>query len=440
MKQYNSYHTSIKQLAKRNKLPHKYIACIDRSTIWRWKNENEDKYLGSELSDIDLLEQLALPSSASLRFLERRESATVIRTYLKLATTFSAILRRSSQLQKTISENKNTFVHSILKYRKNINLKFILRLCNISSSVFYHWKNQVLKKCPSSPFQLCRRIYSNQLTATEVNQMKEMLSGQRFRYWPVNSIAYYALRNNIVNASLATWYNYITKLGWDRPRSPKKLKYETGIRANRPHQIWHADITVVKCLNGMKYYVYLLMENFSRFILNYQVSEKVSAEIRMQSIKQAYEQYIMVPGEDVRLIVDGGVENNNNTVDDYISSEEVSVQKLIAGKDIRFSNSMVEAQNKIIKYHYLFKHDFKDIHELRKLLDWIIPDYQYERPHHSLKGLSPYEALIGTSLPTGQWQQQIQNAKQMRLQQNAKEPCEIAKIRNYQEKYFEILL
>jgi len=99
------------------------------------------------------------------------------------------------------------------------------------------------------------------------------------------------------------------------------------------------------------------LDNFSRFILNFQVSEKVSAEIRMQSIKQAYEQYIMVPGEEVRLIVDGGVENNNNTVDDYISSEEVSVQKLIAGKDIKFSNSMVEAQNKIIKYYYLFKHD-----------------------------------------------------------------------------------
>ncbi len=83
----------------------------------------------------------------------------------------------------------------------------------------------------------------------------------------------------------------------------------------------------------------------------------------MHSIKQACEQYIKVPGEDVRLIVDGGVENNNNTVNDYISSEQVSVQKLIAGKDIRFSNSMIEAQNKIIKYHYLFKHDFRDIHD-----------------------------------------------------------------------------
>ena len=112
-------------------------------------------------------------------------------------------------------------------------------------------------------------------------------------------------------------------------------------------------------------------------------------------------------------------------MDDYINSEEVTVQKLIAGKDIKFSNSIVEAQNKIIKYRYLFKHDFWDIHELRTLLDWIITDYQYKRPHHSLKGLTPHEALTGTQLPKEQWQQQIQEAKRIRLQQNVKEPCEI---------------
>ncbi len=325
MKQYNSYHTSIKQLAKRNKLPAKFSNHIDRSTIWRWRNENDDKYLGTELSKIDLLE----------KFLERKESAKVIRTYLKLTTALSKILNSSSQFQKILSGNKEKFVRSILRYQKHINLKLVLRLCRISSSVFYHWKQQILYKCqpPLSDF------------AGGFTQI---------------------LRNNIVNASLATWYNYIHKLGWERPKISKKSKYGIGIRANRPHQVWHADITIVKCLNGMKYYVYLLMDNFSRFILNYQVSENVSAKIRKKSIQHAYEQYIKV---------DGGIENNNKAVDDYINSDEVSVQKLIAGKDIKFSNSIVEAQNKIIKYRYLFKHDFKDIHELRKLLDWIINNY-----------------------------------------------------------------
>ena len=415
MKHYNSYHTSIKQLAKRNKLPNKYSVCIDRSTIWRWRKEDDNKYLGHELSNIDLVEQ----------FLARRESAGIIRSYLKMAIVFSRILSEAGYLRKVLNQNKELFVRTLINHRSNINFRFVLRLCHISVSVFHYWKHQVHNNCPSSPVRLCKRIYPNQLTQVEVSKMQSMLTEQRFRYWPVNSIAWYALRNNIVNVSLATWYNYINKLGWDRPTFLKKSKYGIGIRAGRPHEVWHADITIVKCLNGMKYYVYLLMDNFSRFILNYQVSGKVSSKIRMESIKQAFEQYIMIPGEDVRLIVDSGVENNNRAVDEYISSEEVSVRKLIAGKDIKFSNSIVEAQNKIIKYRYLFKHDFKDILELRRLLDWIITDYQYERPHHSLRGLTPYEALTGKVQPKEQWHQQIQKARNERLIQNLKERCEI---------------
>lgn len=52
--------------------------------------------------------------------------------------------------------------------------------------------------------------------------MQNLLTDIRFRYWPVNSIAYYALRNNLVTASLSTWYNCMHKLGISRPRIPKK--------------------------------------------------------------------------------------------------------------------------------------------------------------------------------------------------------------------------
>ena len=118
LKQYNSYHTSIKQLAKRNKLPNKYSNYIDRSTIWRWRNEHDEKYLGSELSKIDLLE----------RFLDRRDSTSVIKTYLKLTTTLFKILNSSSHFHKILSGNKENFVRSVLRYQNPVNLKLVLRL------------------------------------------------------------------------------------------------------------------------------------------------------------------------------------------------------------------------------------------------------------------------------------------------------------------------
>jgi len=88
LKTYNSYHTCIKQLAKRNTVPQVYLTCINRTTIWWWKQEPEDKYLGKELTNIDLLK----------RFLERKESGIIIRTYLMVANAMSRILSVSNQL------------------------------------------------------------------------------------------------------------------------------------------------------------------------------------------------------------------------------------------------------------------------------------------------------------------------------------------------------
>lgn len=48
MSKYKSYHTVLKQLIKNNKLPGEHINDINRSTLWRWRHEESDKYIGYE--------------------------------------------------------------------------------------------------------------------------------------------------------------------------------------------------------------------------------------------------------------------------------------------------------------------------------------------------------------------------------------------------------
>jgi hypothetical protein len=79
MKTYKSYHTNLKQLAKRGSLPDCYVKEIDRSTIWRWKHEENGKYYGNELSKIDVLDQ----------FIIRKEAQKLMRSYLKVAYSIS---------------------------------------------------------------------------------------------------------------------------------------------------------------------------------------------------------------------------------------------------------------------------------------------------------------------------------------------------------------
>lgn len=175
----------------------------------------------------------------------------------------------------------------------------------------------------------------------------------------------------------------------------------------------------------MKSYIYFLMDNFSKMLLNWRVEPAVSGTVRLETIKEAYRMYINDPEDDVMLLVDGGVENNNSYIDSFIGSEDIYLRTLIAQKDITYSNSVIEAQNKLIKYRYLFKQDFTDIHDLRKGLGRIIQDYNYNRPHISLNGLTPFEAMTGKCSPKDKWQEQLFQARKLRIKENSENLCKI---------------
>lgn len=98
--------------------------------------------------------------------------------------------------------------------------------------------------------------------------------------------------------------------------------------------------------------MYLLIDNFSKYIINWRGEPVVSGEIRVQTIINGYQQHIH-QNKDVQLIIDGGPENNNHRMDDYINLSGINIQKQVALKDIPFSNSFIEAQNKLLKYRYL---------------------------------------------------------------------------------------
>ena len=74
MRSYKSYHTILKQLANKGHLPDIYLNHIDRTALWRWRMEPDDKYTGKELSNIEVLENL----------ISRTEAQKIMRTYMEV--------------------------------------------------------------------------------------------------------------------------------------------------------------------------------------------------------------------------------------------------------------------------------------------------------------------------------------------------------------------
>ena len=122
------------------------------------------------------------------------------------------------------------------------------------------------------------------------------------------------------------------------------------------------------------------------------------------------------------LVTDGGGENHNLLVDDFIINIDTpEIIKLLALKDVKFSNSAIEAVNKIIK-RYLRKKLPDTIEKLIECLDDIISDYNTKRPHGSLLGLTPIECYTSEEINLDFKQQKLE-AKKNRIIQNKSVNC-----------------
>ncbi len=386
----NIYHTSIKLSYKMNLLPAETVNRIPKSTLHRFKNSDYSNIFGIELSHYLQQNELLIKE-----LIQCRTALNISRCVIKIKNAVIKIRESALTGFNMIKEIVDT-VNSV-KYLTGLDTA--LSHFSISRSTFHSWSFQVKHYCFNSFIGKCLRRWPNQLSLSSVEKIRSLCNDEKFNGWPIASIAHYAKRENLLNISIHTWYKYAKLIGISK-KPPKCLKKrKTGIRANTPHQFWHADVTLFKTMDNDRAYIYFVVDNYSRAILSWRVSLKLSSETRLGTIREAYERYISSDDNpslsDVQLIVDGGSENINSTVDEYINAPGISIKRIIAQQDIIFSNSIVEAVNKIVKYRSLFLHNIPDIIALKKHLEKFVPVYNEIRPHCSLKGLTPSEVLAG---------------------------------------------
>lgn len=178
------------------------------------------------------------------------------------------------------------------------------------------------------------------------------------------------------------------------------------------------DVTIFKPLDNTKVYIYFIVDNFSRVILNCKASVEYSSSIAMKVLKDSISKHGIRP--DTKLVTDGGPENHGE-VSKFTSGNQ-NINQLITQKDIVQSNSMVEAVNKHIKYYYLFKKELKDLQDTVTYLSTSVPDYN-NKPHGRLYGLTPNEVLNGNEPAKDNYQNDIAEARKKRLLQNQSKEC-----------------
>ncbi|MCB9187870.1 MAG: transposase [Flavobacteriales bacterium] len=418
-----SYHTTLKELTHFGLLPPKYEKTIPRTNIHRWKHDdNINRFVGSEIN------QIADKHTELIKTLN--EYPKMFYAYGRLIKTVIRIVEKAQDYRKLVKSSKEEVVQAINRVREYVPIDKAVKLFSITRSTFYTWTSDVTNKCKNSYFNRCNKLYSGQIIPSEIQKAKEYLTNPAISHWSIKSIYHYGIRKGDLSISLNTFYMINNKLNLKETYGGKKRfkKRKKGIRASTPNQIWHADITIFKTLDGVKHYIYFVIDNYSRVILSYEILDRVSGLIRLSTLEDAYNKAKSVSNHlNVKLIVDGGAENNNLYIDEFINREGIHIEKLIALKDIDYSNSMIEATNKTIKYRYLFPVHPHNIDELREILNYGVKDFNETCPNGQLKGLTPYEAWMGKTVKSINQQRTIllKEAKKNRLAYNRVHTCEL---------------
>ncbi len=407
-----SYHTHIKLLVRQGLLPDELLIQIPRTNLHRWRNEALDKY---HLVDFPLTNSHQLACHLSKNLKAKQE----LFAYVRLGKFLTSIAHSIPAFHKKVKEHSKQVVALIQRVRNTIGLRRALSFFDISVQTFRQWSLQSMTSCFQSAIGFCNRIYPNQLSRAEVMKIKEMLTDAQFQYWPISSIAYYALRNNILSLSLNTWYKYANKLGIvrARPHSRRKKNSES-VRATAPNQIWHADITVFATSDKIKHYIYLVVDNFSRKILSWKVTDSVSAATRQETLLDALKKENVIDPA-VLLITDGGPENNLKA---FLEELQLPMEHRRALVDVHYSNSMIEATNKTVKYNYLYRKDIDNGGQLIDAMEWSVENFN-DRPHISHHGLTPNEKQKNILLDRALLAQNIKQATVERKMQNKIQRC-----------------
>ena len=412
----NSWDTSIKHLTRSGAIEHlltaEQIASIPRSNISRWKQEADDKYNFCDINDI-IRQEIELIN----RINQSSKIKKINQSYFKLADAFHKVISKVKGLKSLINEKKEIIVDTIEQVKDIVPINKALKIFNISRSTFENYKSILIHKCEASYFNWCTRRFPNQLLPVEVKAIKTYMSDDNYKYWSKSSVYLKALREGNLKCCISTFYKYCRLLGFsNRPRRKKPDNYNP-VKTTRPNELWCADVTIFKTADNIKHYIHFLIDHYSKMILGYRIEKNASALAIKSLIQDAYLEHQL---EKLSFLTDGGSENINTTVANFINAAHIPIKHIIAQKDVVFSNSMIEAINKIIKHQFLFPKEIDKGNQLESIMTDTIYTYNTIRPQMSLGGYTPQETFDGLSIDISRFTHNFKKQKDLRIQRNRK--------------------
>ncbi len=261
----------------------------------------------------------------------------------------------------------------------------------LARSSLYRWI-----KGPQNKGKAQRPVAKRRITDQERHQILSVLNSERFCDLAPRQVYATLLDEGVYHCSWRSMYRILAEKNQvhERRRQRRIHQYEKPeLLATSANTLWSWDITKLKGPGIWQYYyLYVIIDVFSRYVPGFMVAEREAAELAKELIETTCQRQYIVP-EQLTLHSDRGPAMKAKSVALLLS--DLGVKKSHSRPHVSNDNPFSEAQFKTLKYHPTFPERFGSLQDVRAWTDDFFDWYNNQHLHSSLGLMTPFMVHYG---------------------------------------------
>ncbi len=270
----------------------------------------------------------------------------------------------------------------------------------ISKRTFNRWRSPETSMEDQRPI-VKRPTPKNKLNQHERKEIIEIVNQDKYKSLPPSQIVPSLADEGIYLGSESTFYRILKEEKMNKHRghskSPSKRVITTH-SATSPNQVWMWDISWLNgAVKGMYYYLYLILDLYSRKIVAWEIWPEESAENASVLIKRcSLSEQIHMNSEPLVLHSDNGAPMKGSTMLHTLYSLGITPSR--SRPRVSNDNPYAESIFRTCKYRpdYPMK-GFKNIDKAREWVQTFVHWYNFNHKHSGLNFITPHQRHTGQS-------------------------------------------
>lgn len=286
---------------------------------------------------------------------------------------------------------KQEIIH--LVERSELGVNKTLRELGIHKSTFYKWYQAYLK---SGPDGLMPHKRSRQQWNSIPSAQKELVVDIALKHPALSprELAVKITDEQQIFISESSVYRILKSKGLITTPAHILLSASSEFKnkTNFVHEMWQTDFTYFKILGWGWYYLSTILDDYSRYIIQWELCKTMKVEDVERSVEKALTIAGLQKGQRPKLLSDNG--------SCYIAAE---LKHFLKKREVDLIHGRInhpQTQGKIERYHRSMKNIVKLNHyycpeELNEALEKFVNFYNHHRYHESLDNVTPADVYFG---------------------------------------------